>query len=97
LPIAVLPEVWENALAVSQTSRKQVSEGERHDYLRGCAFAMACHGKDVDEILVTLRQRLQFNCEHTGRSVTEVELRSLASSAVAKIAKADQMLARIVA
>jgi hypothetical protein len=96
LPIAWLPEVWESALAVTYETKRRIQAGERHDYLRGIAYAMSCQNKQLDEIVRTLRQRLQNNCEG-GRTIDDHELQALASSAIAKISRAEMMLQTIVA
>ncbi|HEY6242437.1 MAG TPA: bifunctional DNA primase/polymerase [Pyrinomonadaceae bacterium] len=96
LPIARLPIEWERALMVVAQPKKKIAVGERHDYLRGVAFAMACQGKQLDEILRTLRQR-QLNCESGGRIITDTELEALASSAVIRVSRAEEMMRRIVA
>jgi|GEM_PF-3153394 len=96
-PIAPLPEAWENALLVNFKSKRKIAVGERHDYLRGVAYAMACQGKQFAEIMRTVRQRMQFNCESGGRVIDESELVELASSAIAKVSRADEMLNLIVA
>ncbi len=97
LPIAQLTAAWEKALAVVQQPKKRIAEGDRHDYLRSVSYAMACQGKEVAAIVRTLRQRVQFNCEAADRTISDDELVALASSAVAKVAKADRMLEVIVA
>ena len=96
LPIAALPATWERALTVNQSTKK-IAVGDRHDYLLATSYAMACQGKQRDEILRTLRIRREKNCEHTGRPITDQELEALADSAIAKIVRADEMLRRIVA
>ena len=41
---------------------------------------MACEGKQIEEILSVLYERLRFNCEAGGRTIQEDELVELASS-----------------
>src|SRR5262249_51624433 len=48
-PLALLPEEWELALEAS-TPKRIIPAGERHDYLRSVAYAMACQGKDEASI-----------------------------------------------
>jgi hypothetical protein len=97
LPIASLPTEWEKALAINRTAKKEIAEGERHDYLRGVAYTMASQGKDIRSILTTLQQRLLFNCERGGRTIDDQELEALAVSAVRKIHRAEEMMKLIVA
>lgn len=92
LPIAQLPIEWERALAVVHQPKKRIAEGDRHDYLRGVAYAMARDGKPADEILRKLRQRLEFNCDKQGRLIPDGELQQLAVSAAAKVSRANYML-----
>jgi hypothetical protein len=98
LPIAELPPPWEEALTnYKPEPRRLVAIGERHDYLRSVAFAMACDRQSEEEILRVLRHRLTFNCEKGRRTIPDEELKALATSALAKIAKADRALELIVA
>jgi hypothetical protein len=97
VPIADLPEPWQRALNVLPKTKQRIPAGERHDYLRSVSYAMACQQKQVEEIVATLFERLRFNCEPGGRTITERELLDLARSAKSKIDAADQMLDVIVA
>lgn len=97
LPIADLPAAWEDALNVRPKTDRRVAVGERHNYLRRVSYAMACQGKKIDEITAALYERLRFNCEGGGRTLTERELLELAKSAKAKVDAADRMLDIIVA
>lgn len=97
VPIAELPEKWQDALNILPKARRRIPLGERHDYLRRVSYAMACEGKQIEEILSVLYERLRFNCEAGGRTIQEDELVELARSARAKIDRADQMLDIIVA
>ncbi|CAN5786721.1 hypothetical protein BH18ACI4_BH18ACI4_15590 [soil metagenome] len=92
LPIEQLPTAWERALEVVHHPKKTITEGGRHDYLRATSYALACNGKGVDEILRTLRQRWEFNCEKRGRVISDDELQQLAVSAAAKVSRANYML-----
>lgn len=97
VPIAELPEAWERSLTTKPQPKRIIPEGDRHNYLRRVSYAMACQRKEVDEIVRTLRQRAQFNCEKGDRLIDDQELLSLATSAIAKVAKADRILEVIVA
>ena len=97
LPIAQLPAAWEQAFAVVRQPKRKVSVGQRHDYLRDVAYAMACRGKSEAEIMRTLGQRLAFNCESGGRAISTEELQALVVSAIEKILRADRMLEVITA
>ena len=97
LPIATLPKKWEDALNILPKTRRRIPVGERHNYLRRVSYAMACQGRQVEEIMSALFERLRFNCEPGGRIVTEDELLNLARSARAKVEAADRMLNIIVA
>jgi hypothetical protein len=97
LPIADLPEAWENALNVRPKTERRIPVGERHNYLRRVSYSMACKGKSVEQIGAVLRERLRFNYEAGGRVISERELVDLAESARQKIYAADRMLDVIVA
>lgn len=84
LPIATLPEQWQDALNILPKARRRIPVGERHAYLRRVSYAMACQNKTIDEIRATLYERLHFNCESGGRTLTERELLQLAKSAKRK-------------
>jgi hypothetical protein len=92
LPIAELPEAWQDALNILPKTRRRIPVGERHDYLRRVSYSMACQGKQVEEIVAALFERLRFNCEAGGRALTEHELLSLARSAKAKVGTPDRRL-----
>lgn len=97
LPIAQLPEKWQEELNVLPKANRRIPVGERHNYLKRVSYAMACQGKQVDEIVATLFERLRFNCEPGGRTIGERELVDLAKSARVKIEAANRMLDVIVA
>jgi hypothetical protein len=97
LPIADLPTSWQDALNILPKTRQRIAVGERHNYLRRVSYAMACQGKQIEEIRAVLYERLRFNCDQGGRTISEEELLELARSARAKIDTADQMLDIIVA
>ena len=97
LPIAELPQRWQDALNILPKASRRIPGWERHDYLRRVSYAMACQGKQVEEISAVLLERLRFNCEPGGRGISERELIDLATSARAKIDAADRMLDVIVA
>jgi hypothetical protein len=90
LAIAEMPESWQGALNIRPADRKQISEGQRHDYLRGVAYAMAGQGERASEILNILRHRLAFNCEVGRRTIDDDELQSLARSAIAKVNRSQR-------
>jgi hypothetical protein len=96
LPIADLPEVWQDALDIPPKTKRRIAEGERHNYLRRVSYSMACQGKRVEEIIAALYERLRFNCE-PGRTITDRELLELAKSAKAKMDTADRRVDTIVA
>lgn len=85
LAIVDLPESWENALNVLPKTQRRIPVGERHKYLRSVSYSMACRGKRFEEICAALYERLRFNCEPGGRTITERELMELAQSAKAKV------------
>ena len=97
LPIVDLPESWQDALNIQPKTKQRIAVGERHNYLRRVSYAMACQGKQTEQIVAALRERLWFNCEPGGRTLTECELLKLARSARAKIDTADRLLNIIVA
>lgn len=97
LPIAELPEAWQDALNILPKTLRRIPVGERHNYLRRVSYSMACQGKHVEEIVASLFERLRFNCEAGGRTLTEHELVSLARSAKAKVGMTDRKLNIVVA
>jgi hypothetical protein len=79
-PIAPIPQNL-SELAQDISKAKRIEEGDRHNYLKSCARAMARDGLSVDEIYALLCERRR-SCAVGKRQILGKELEAIAAWAV---------------